>query len=168
MLVLLWDHIALRGCLAGLIVLTVAACASSDSAEGQAEAAMLEAKQLVDHIAGKTCKSDKDCENGSCEQEVPAFPFENRTAQSAPGGFCSFACHVSADCGEGGVCIGAGESVGSFDMEDGTGLCLAACSADTPCREGYNCVDLFGQVIGGENALKVSTGSCQPQVDTGE
>ena len=168
MLGLLRDNVALRSCMVGLIVLAVAACASSDSEEGQTEGAMLTAKQLVDHVAGKACKADKDCENGSCEQELPPFPFDNREAQPAPGGFCSFACNISADCGEGSLCIGAGDSVGSFDMEDRKGLCLASCNADNPCREGYNCVDLFGQVVGSESALKVSTGSCQPQVDSTE
>src|SRR5262245_14302286 len=138
MLVLLWDKRALRSFLAGLITLAVAACASSDSDEGQAEAAtaMEESKQLADHTAGKACKSDKDCKNGSCEQEIPAFPFDNREAHDAPGGFCSFHCNISADCGEGSMCIGAGNSVGSFDMEDRKGLCLASCSADSPCRDG--------------------------------
>jgi hypothetical protein len=168
MLVLLRDSIALRSCVAGLIGLAVAACASSDSEEEQTEVAMLDSKQLVDHTAGQACKSDSDCKNGSCEQEIPAFPFDNRVAQTAPGGFCSFVCHISADCGAGSMCIGAGQSVGSFDMDDLTGLCLASCDADTPCREGYSCVDIFGQAIGSEIALKVSTGSCQPQVDTSE
>jgi hypothetical protein len=154
--------------MAGLIGLAVAACAGSDSEEGQTQAAMLDAKQLVDHTAGKACKSDSDCKNGSCEQEIPAFPFDNRDVRTAPGGFCSFACHISADCGAGSTCIGAGESVGSFNMEDRTGLCMASCNADTPCREGYSCVDILGQVIGSENAIKVSNGSCQPQVDTTE
>lgn len=168
-MVLLWDNVALRSCMAGLIALAVAACASSSSEdEGQSEASITESKQLVDGTAGKACKSDKDCENGSCKQELPMFPFDNRSAQPAPGGFCSFPCHISADCGEGGMCIGAGDSVGSFDMEDRTGLCLATCTADNPCREGYSCVDLLGQVIGSENALKVSTGSCQPQGESAE
>jgi hypothetical protein len=166
MLELLRDSIALRSGMAALIGVAVAACASSEPEEGQTDVAMLEAKQLVDHTAGKACKSDSDCKNGSCKQEIPAFPFDTRVAQAAPGGFCSFACHISADCGAGSLCIGAGESVGSFDMEDRTGLCMATCNADTPCREGYNCVDLLGQALGSENALKVSTGSCQPQGDT--
>ena len=168
MFTLVWDNGVLRSWLAGLMALSLVACASTDPEEGQAEGAMEEAKQLVDHVAGKACESDKDCENGSCRDEVPAFPFENREAQSAPGGFCSFACNISADCGEGSLCIGAGESVGSFDMDDRTGLCLAACSDDEPCREGYSCVDLFGQTIGSENAVRVSTGSCQPQVEPTE
>ena len=166
MLVLHWDNIALRSCMAALIGLTVAACAGSDSEEGQTEDAVQESKQLVDHTAGKACKSAKDCENGSCEQELPAFPFNNREAQSAPGGFCSFRCNISADCGEGSLCIGAGQSVGGFGKEDLTGLCLASCTVDEPCREGYSCVDLLGGVIGTENALKVKTGTCQPLGET--
>jgi hypothetical protein len=125
-------------------------------------------KQLVDHTAGKACKSAKDCENGTCEQELPAFPFNNRDAQSAPGGFCSFACNISADCGAGSMCIGAGQSVGGFGKDDRTGLCLATCTVDEPCREGYSCVDLLGGVLGTENALKVSTGTCQPLPESTE
>lgn len=147
------------------IVLSFVACGGSEAigedAEGEAQAAVSE--RLVDHTAGKACDSDADCENGSCEQELPAFPLtSHRGALPAPGGFCSFPCRLNVDCGEGALCIGAGNTAFSFGTPDERGLCLAACNEGAPCREGYSCVDLFGEVVGAENPMGILAGSCQP------
>ena len=161
--------VALWCWVAGWLVLALAACAGSDPSDEDGEDATQAAvrTQLVDHTAGKACKSDKDCENGSCEQELPAVPFtSNRSALPAPGGFCSFACRLNVDCGEGALCIGAGNHAFSFGTPDERGLCMAACDEETPCREGYSCLDLFGQVVGSENAAGVVAGSCQPPSPT--
>ena len=166
---------ARRRCLIACIALAISACGgaeSDSSAEGSAGRAgieaSLQAKILVDQTAGKACDSDKDCGNGSCKQALPAFPSLSLDARSAPGGFCSFACGLNIDCGKGGICIGAGTNAFAFNDTEGKGLCLASCDASSPCREGYSCVDLFGQRVGSETAIASSTGSCQPTMATDE
>jgi Cys-rich repeat protein len=49
----------------------------------------------------------------------------------AQGGYCMGDCLTSADCGTGGVCVGAQGAA--------TGDCYDGCTADTDCREGYLC-----------------------------
>lgn len=163
-----WRRVVSQSRIASWIALALAACGSSDPSNedstGETQAAA--SKQLADHTAGQACDSDKDCANGSCEQELRAFPFLSRDALAAPGGFCTFPCRINADCGEGGVCIGSGANALSFNEPDERGLCLAFCDASTPCREGYACLDLFGQPLGSEDGTGANVGTCQPLVES--
>jgi hypothetical protein len=157
---------ALRGWTLVLCAWAIGACASAESHgdghDEEAAAAAPPSKMLADHIAGEACDSDKDCGNGSCQDEVPAFPMSDRAAEPAPDGFCSFACGINIDCGAGGVCIGAGNNALSFANANGKGLCMKFCDASSPCRDGYSCVDVFGLVVGAEMGSGFSVGSCQP------
>ena len=70
---------------------------------------------------GAACANDRDCDGGRC---FDAFP----------GGYCSWYCENSVDCGPGGGCWNVGEA---------RSVCLRTCDRDDQCRvdEGYTCDD---------------------------
>jgi Cys-rich repeat protein len=78
--------------------------------------------------AGKPCTGDGDCGSGTCETEVQGLDGQ---PAPAPGGYCMGSCATNADCGAGGVCVGAGMGQG--------GLCYEGCTTDADCREEYLC-----------------------------
>jgi hypothetical protein len=94
---------------------------------------------------------------------------------AAPGGYCSFNCRLDADCGSGGVCLGANPT-GGFGFgntmgptQGAMGQCLARCDSSSQCRDGYRCLDTNGRAMESGNAAAATnaTGSCQvaPQTD---
>ncbi|MEY4580461.1 MAG: hypothetical protein RL701_5164 [Pseudomonadota bacterium] len=110
--------------------------------------------------AGKTCTANSDCGNGTCRL---MFPGLGGVAQPAPGGYCTFKCNLSADCGPNATCGSVGGNL--FGGQPAESLCLASCNANTSCRDGYRCMDVGGQAIG---AQSTASGSCQikPPTDT--
>jgi len=135
---------------------------SHDAGEsGEPAAVNASAKMLTGAKAGSLCQTNKECGNGSCEHVLPGVIGASETP--APDGFCSFRCRLNADCGEGGMCVGAGSHGFSFGSADETGLCLAICDADRPCREGYSCLDAFRAPLEDGMSVAGSTlGTCQP------
>lgn len=76
---------------------------------------------------GAECNSQIQCKGGTCIREGEAEAGE----VSFPGGYCTTRdCGTSEDC-NGGVCVARARST----------TCLAACSSDDDCRDGYDCVD---------------------------
>lgn len=151
----------------------LAACGGSDKEDGsqlaQAGAAAV-AKVFTDRTSGKACTTDKDCGNGSCKKELPVSSLLGATGSlTAPGGYCSFECGQSADCGEGGICLGAnagGLLAGLGGMASSSkGLCLARCDASSQCREGYRCADANGTAVNSSGAGAApggtAAGACQ-------
>jgi hypothetical protein len=124
---------------------------------------------LTDNAAGKACASDKECGSGRCFKEFSSTNLLGMmTSQTAPGGYCSFACKLNVDCG-GGICVGAQGGGGLFANTNGasgaSGQCMGRCDVSSQCRDGYRCVDLFGQPQNGEATSDTpspnGSGSCQ-------
>jgi hypothetical protein len=102
------------------------------------------APHLADDAAGKPCKRDSQCGGGRCVSALHIVATD--TALTAPDGYCTLRCEDDSECGAHGLCsVPAGETHGE---------CLARCSADQPCREGYDCV--------GNSASFGLPGTCQP------
>ena len=78
---------------------------------------------------GKVCMTDMDCDSASGE-------FCITEDQGFSGGYCSRECQSSSACPDGSQC--------HINPNDGDGVCLADCSADTDCRAGYGCFDPLG------------------------
>ncbi|HET8932611.1 MAG TPA: hypothetical protein VFN67_04185 [Polyangiales bacterium] len=179
----MWIHTAslnLRhiSVIAALSFLGMSACGGSEEEEQSGDTAIEKAKVLTANKAGKACAEDKDCGTGSCKKTLTTGGtiLGGATTQPAPGGYCSFACKLSADCGEGGVCIGA-NSTGGFGfgnaggmMNTAGGQCLARCDSSAQCREGYRCLDTNGRAMESGNATAApnATGACNvaPMTDT--
>jgi hypothetical protein len=83
-------------------------------------------RALPDHTAGNACSSDHDCADvkNACASMLPADDF------AAPGGYCTQACSLDAQCGAGAQCISRGFSGGT---------CLGSCATASDCRAGYLC-----------------------------
>lgn len=83
---------------------------------------------------GAPCTSQINCKGGTCVREAPG---ENEGEVAFPGGYCTTRdCETDSDC-NGGLCVQRARST----------TCLAPCSGDADCREGYACVDsLAGKV----------------------
>lgn len=160
--------------------IAVSACGGSDDDDDSSggNAATMEApKVLTANTAGKACAADKDCGTGACKKELTiGGGFLGPTTTPAPGGYCSFNCRLDADCGSGGVCLGA-NSTGGFGFgnaggqrQAAMGQCLARCDSSTQCREGYRCLDTNGRALesGNASAAANASGSCQvaPETDT--
>jgi hypothetical protein len=163
-----------------LLACVLTACGGDDDqssggavAQGGAPAAPM---KLADHTAGKACSSVKDCSGGLCTQSFPGNALLGQAATDAPGGYCSFQCTLNADCGVGGICIGAMQSQagGFFGLGNtnntnntnngGKGMCMERCVASSQCRDGYRCVDTNNAVLQGDPDQPIpdtSTGSCQ-------
>jgi hypothetical protein len=106
------------------------------------------AKPLPDNVVGQACSSDTACGGnmGSCVTSLPAagggggaaFGGGGATSDPAPGGYCSNQCAEDADCGAGGVCVGA--SMGGFGGTQ-VGTCFKRCTTSDNCRgaDGYGC-----------------------------
>ncbi|MET0286112.1 MAG: hypothetical protein ABW352_16645 [Polyangiales bacterium] len=111
-----------------------------DSEDGNGNQPPATGVVLGNGIVGKECAVDGDCgAGGSCKKTqslgglsdlLSAIGFD--TSLTAPGGYCSIACTNSANCGQGGVCVGA---IGGIVM----GECRKSCAAATDCRSGYEC-----------------------------
>jgi len=154
--------------------LGLAACGGSNddagSQVGQAGAAAA-SKVFSDRTAGKACAADKDCGNGTCKKELPVNSVLGVAGTvSASGGYCSFECGQSADCGEGGVCMGLNAggllgALGAMPSSSSKGLCLARCDANSQCREGYRCADVNGSPVNDPSAgaapSNTAAGACQ-------
>jgi len=148
-----------------LAVSLMSGCAGSDADAAteteSSQPAVSKVKIFTDRTAGKLCTSDADCGNGFCRYELPTLP--GNDPLPAADGFCTFSCRLHVDCGAEGACIGAGQNAFAFGFEDETGLCLAVCDVDRPCREGYRCEDLFGlPIVDGMSDTGSGVGSCRP------
>jgi hypothetical protein len=89
-------------------------------------------KALPDHTAGNACGDDADC--GGTENSCAfVLPFGSRATEDveAPGGYCTQACSLDAECGAHAQCIAAGSR---------GGMCLGRCDVDADCRDGYRCI----------------------------
>jgi hypothetical protein len=158
-----------------LSCLGMSACGSSDDKDSGGGAVEKEpATSLTDNTAGKACESEQDCGTGTCKQELTTAGFLGPSSEPAPGGYCSFSCNVSADCGKGGVCIGANASAGlgfgntSGPTSGASGQCLARCDSGSQCREGYRCLDSNGRALesGNAEAAANASGACQVAAET--
>ncbi len=77
---------------------------------------------------GAACNSNLNCKGGTCIREAEG---ENEGEVSFPGGYCTTRdCSTSDDC-NGGVCV----------QRARTTTCLASCSSNDDCRDGYQCID---------------------------
>ena len=86
---------------------------------------------LPDHEAGKPCTEDRDCAApASCAHELPYGSLANEDVTDAPDGYCTQNCARDVDCGAGAQCINRGRL---------GGMCLATCTEQAPCRDGYIC-----------------------------
>jgi hypothetical protein len=87
---------------------------------------------------GSSCEDNADCAGTDLEN----FCVDEENEPPFPGGYCSAAgCELDPrrprpefddDCGEGNVCLPAGEG-------EPTGICLDGCTAHDECRPGYQC-----------------------------
>jgi hypothetical protein len=89
-------------------------------------------KALPDHTSGNACSDDADC-GGADNSCAFVLPYGNRLTEEveAPGGYCTQACSLDAECGAHAQCIAAGSR---------GGMCLGRCDVDADCREGYRCI----------------------------
>ena len=176
----MWIHTAslnLRRIAGAVVVLScvgLSACASSKDDQGDA----VEAEPptaLTANTAGKACAADDDCGTGTCKKQLTFPGLLGPTSQPAPGGYCSFSCKLNADCGAGGVCVGANATAGfGFGNAGGAtqmaaGQCLKRCDSSSQCREGYRCLDSSsGRAMESGNAEPANnaTGSCQVAAET--
>ncbi|MET0385144.1 MAG: hypothetical protein ABW321_04255 [Polyangiales bacterium] len=148
-------------------LLACIACGSDDPApsNGQAGSSASAPTALTDATAGKACTTNGDCGTGTCRTAFTGTQLLGSTTIEAPGGYCSFACVASNQCG-GGSCVG-GSAGGLFGMgasQGGGGWCLARCTGPDDCREGYRCLDtLSGQTLTGESG---ASGTCQVAPET--
>lgn len=121
---------------------------------------------LRDNTAGKACKTAGDCANGKCLTAI-ADVFGG-ASMDAPGGYCSAACTMNTDCGEGGVCSGAFPSLGGGPATPGS--CFKGCNSAEECREGYRCVNGLGMAASGNPMDPIATllgpNACQPLPST--
>lgn len=80
--------------------------------------------QACTALVGDPCEAQADCGASMfCER-------------SMPDGYCTLKNCTDRQCPDEGVCI-------IFDAD--TSYCMASCEADGDCRDGYVCVDDFGQ-----------------------
>jgi hypothetical protein len=133
----------------GVWLLLMAACGSEDTEASSKTTSKPNTREpgsvFTAKTAGKACAADKDCGNGVCSKQFSGVLGDTQTA---PGGYCTFACRVDADCGEGAACVGAnagGLGFGGVGTASSEGLCLAVCTSSAMCREGYRCFDALGQ-----------------------
>lgn len=181
----MWIHTAslnLRRIGAVIVVLSclgMSACGSSEDNQGGSTETTEPPKALTANTAGKACTDDGDCGTGSCEKQLNAAGggLLGPSTVPAPGGYCSFNCKLNADCGAGGVCIGA-NATGGFGFgntgganQAASGQCLKRCDSSSQCRDGYRCLDSNnGRAMESGNAEPATnaTGSCQvaPETDT--
>jgi hypothetical protein len=86
-------------------------------------------------VDGNPCSSDDDCQ---------IFHLAYRCDLSRPGGYCTKACGLSADCSFGETC-NFSSNAPSFSPQatSSRDWCLHACRSDTDCRkdQGYACLN---------------------------
>lgn len=176
----MWIHTASRnlrrigGAIVVLSCLGASACGSSE--DDQSGATEVEPpKALTANTAGKACADDDACGTGSCKKQLaaPGGGLLGPATVAAPGGYCSFDCRLDADCGAGGVCIGATAGFGfgnpGGSSQSATGQCLKRCDSSSQCRDGYRCLDSSnGRAMESGNAESApnATGSCQVAAET--
>lgn len=178
----MWIHTAslnlrrIASAIAALSYLGMSACGSSDDTQSEA-VAMEPPKVLTANTAGKACADDGDCGTGTCKKQLPSGlgGFLGTSTQPAPGGYCSFNCKLNADCGAGGVCIGA-NATGGFGFgntgganQSASGQCFQRCDSSSQCRDGYRCLDsTSGRAMESGNAEPAAnaSGSCQVAPET--
>jgi hypothetical protein len=89
-----------------------------------------ETQKLADGVVGTPCDKHSDCGDGRCQRGGAMGEY--------PGGYCTGACLVDADCGASGVC--------TPPTAAGAGSCSLRCEQDTDCRDGYRCRTVSGQL----------------------
>ncbi|MCB9599458.1 MAG: hypothetical protein H6720_03725 [Sandaracinus sp.] len=105
-----------------------------------------------DSEVGDACTTDEECPSGN-------FCFQERFGGWPAGACVEFGCDPvgGTGCGEGAVCVAAG---------GGDGLCIAACTGASDCRDGYDCVE-GGCRPGCDDSDECSDGRvCNPAVGT--
>src|SRR4051812_42547482 len=108
---------------------TVLACGDDDTKPSR-PAADGGGMQLPDKTAGKGCKRDADCPNGTCMKQLQVGSMTE--SRNAPGGYCTADCESDGQCGQNGKC--------SVPAQADRGLCLGLCRDQSQCRAGYVCV----------------------------
>jgi M6 family metalloprotease-like protein len=98
------------------------------------------------------------CSSGSCDPGLECIT-------SAPDGYCTKSCVMSADCGPGAYCYTVQSEQGQQQS-----LCLAACSTDADCRSGYTCQGTTNFTVclpgGSSGTTTISGGSGGPIIDS--
>ena len=94
---------------------------------------------LADGAVGRACAADAECPGGYCER-LPA----------ATSGHCTRVCNTEDQCGAGGRCIALG-------LQSTDKRCLASCTEQAECRDGFIC---SGGLAGTGIALSAS---CRPK-----
>lgn len=104
-------------------------------------------RPLAAGIVGGPCSSDEDCGGAamSCRRAFSEI--------EAPGGYCTLACAVHADCGEDGFCVSGAPSA-NYPV----GMCFRTCTSFRACREGYMCQPLSS------SSSEEGSGLCVPIV----
>lgn len=152
--------------LVALSSLGASGCGGSSDDEDADEVAVEAPKVLEPNAAGKACSGDMDCGAGTCKTEFS----QSGGAQPAPGGYCTLRCNLDADCGEGGVCFVS--STGGFGFGTNSSAsakeCMARCDSSSQCREGYRCLDTYGQGMESNSPTPAAnaTGACQVAPET--
>lgn len=147
------------------------ACASSNHQGQESADQLVNAPDIFSpNTAGEACAKDTDCGNGVCRTVLVStfLSLEGVVDLPAPGGYCSFGCGVSADCGVGAICVGA--TANTVAAASAAGQCLRRCDSSLQCREGYRCLDGHGISVETDHVEAASDayGACQvaPVVDT--
>jgi hypothetical protein len=100
----------------GICVLTHAGCGGDDDAAKQSTNGVtsgsgggsVATQPFPAHTAGKACSTNTDCAGGTCQTSLPGTTgLMSGAMATAPDGYCTTSCATSADCGDGGSCIGA-------------------------------------------------------------
>lgn len=121
------------------------------------------AKPLLEpNVAGNACTSDGECgATGRCAKELTGGMLPSLLggilpgdgidiSMATPGNYCTAVCKSDADCNTGGACFGIlPSSITSLLGSGGGGLtgaisgeCRKQCTANTDCREGYECAEI--------------------------
>lgn len=119
-------------------------------------------------IVGKACAADPECtgRGGKCSQRLTLGSVGDLAEQAIgqrvfldnPGGYCSASCTNDTSCGANGSCFGA--VPGLFNGE-----CRKKCTADSDCRDGYECAKLTntGGDAGAASPIALPL-TCQPKI----
>lgn len=125
--------------------------------------------ELAPQVVGKACESDGQCEGkgGRCLRRLTSgstgMLAEDALGTSIfldnPGGYCSATCMRDSSCGSDGVCFGVIQGLFS-------GECRKRCTADSDCRDGYECAKMgaIGGSDGGVGGVVLLPSTCQPKI----